>query len=149
MRVRLNGGSSSQSRLTSSRSNASDWPPPLLNNFASPGLRSQHLSSPDGEHSPNHDHMNEPEGNVRLEEMWHAAFQESENEPENTQESRNVDHLLLIEFNPLGQPVGDSANPYATKVGKISKSIVSPSYTNWRKVPWELKEEVWRAIKNV
>lgn len=31
----------------------------------------------------------------------------------------------------------------------IAKSIVSPSYVTWRKVPPELKEEVWRAIKNV
>ncbi|KAI3907535.1 hypothetical protein MKW92_032233, partial [Papaver armeniacum] len=58
--VRLSSGSSSRCRPTSSRSTANEhWPTPLLNTSAnpdrsaSPDSRSQHLSSSDGEHSPN------------------------------------------------------------------------------------------------
>ncbi|RZC65075.1 hypothetical protein C5167_008775 [Papaver somniferum] len=146
--VRPNSGSRIRSQPTTSRSTASDWPTPLLNASASPGSRSEHLSSYDGEHSPNDGHSNEPMGSVHTEDQWHEAFQQSVNETQSSQENRNVAHLLPFEFNALGQPIGDS-KAYSTKVGVNAKSIVSPSYETWRKVPPELKEEVWRAIKNV
>ncbi|KAI3866252.1 hypothetical protein MKW92_036856, partial [Papaver armeniacum] len=87
--VRLSSGSRSRSHPTTSRSTASDWPTPLLNAFASPGSRSEHLSSSDGEHSLNNGHSNEPVGSVHNEDQWHEAFQQSANETQSSQESRN------------------------------------------------------------
>ncbi|KAI3986559.1 hypothetical protein MKX01_014097 [Papaver californicum] len=37
---------------------------------------------------------------------------------------------------------------YCTKIWKIARNIVSLGYDDRRKVPWELKEEIWRSLKN-
>ncbi|KAI3955688.1 hypothetical protein MKW98_006048, partial [Papaver atlanticum] len=58
------------------------------------------------------------------------------------------DHLLVIQFNSMGQPIEDGSKKYATRVGTISRSIVPPCFEDWRSVPCVLKEEIWRAIKN-
>ncbi|KAI3904223.1 hypothetical protein MKW92_040868, partial [Papaver armeniacum] len=58
------------------------------------------------------------------------------------------DHLLEIKFNFMGQPIEDGSNKYATRVGTIARNIFPPHHEDWRDVPWVLKEEIWRAIKN-
>lgn len=54
----------------------------------------------------------------------------------------------MVIFNSLGQPVENSSKPYASKLGKIARSTVSPHYRDWRIVPADRKEEIWRRIRN-
>ncbi|KAI3890109.1 hypothetical protein MKW92_016368, partial [Papaver armeniacum] len=58
------------------------------------------------------------------------------------------DPLPEIPFNSLGQPVEDISKPYASRIGVICRNVVSPHYEDWRIVPVEFKEEIWRTLNN-
>ncbi|KAI3956155.1 hypothetical protein MKW92_021564, partial [Papaver armeniacum] len=58
------------------------------------------------------------------------------------------DQLLEIPFNSLGQPVENISKPFSSKIGAITRNVVSPHYEDWRIVPSVFKEEIWRSLKN-
>ncbi|KAI3926627.1 hypothetical protein MKW98_014274 [Papaver atlanticum] len=85
--------------------------------ISSGGSRS-HPSS-EGEHSPS--------GGS---DPWHEALCQtnSDSEPEISEESTIGDQRLQIDFNDIGQPIGPTKRTYATKLGKIIRNLIPPSY---------------------
>lgn len=51
---------------------------------------------------------------------------------------------LIIEIN--GKPVGPNASKWSTRVGEIIRARVPIHYTDWRYVPKNFKDDVWRNL---
>lgn len=57
-------------------------------------------------------------------------------------------HRPTVEFNDVGQTVGDTCASFGTRCGKIARSTVPPHYATWKQVPLIYKDEVWKCLKN-
>lgn len=146
---------STRSPSTTPTSNEVNWPRGLLdsqcspstddaNTTATPSVGSRPVSSSHGDHSPIQGNGNQPEVHE-----WHETFHQEDDDPGETEESMNVDDQLPeISFNSLGQLIEDISKPYASILGVIDRSVVSPHYEDWRIVTSEYKEEIWRSLKN-
>lgn len=51
-----------------------------------------------------------------------------------------------VEYNELGQPIGDGSITLSSYCGCVGRSFVPITYDDWRKVPDEVKEKCWIAI---
>lgn len=54
---------------------------------------------------------------------------------------------LNVEFNTLGQPIGDGSVKLSSYCGKSVRDMVPLIYDDWRKVPKELKKSLWILLK--
>ncbi|KAL9426277.1 hypothetical protein AB3S75_033119 [Citrus x aurantiifolia] len=46
----------------------------------------------------------------------------------------------------MGVPAGDEATELASFLGVLARTLVSILYSDWRKVPPETKERLWKSV---
>jgi len=59
------------------------------------------------------------------------------------------DEQVLVEFNELGQPIGDQGGWFNNFSGTLvkDKNIMPIDYPDWRKVPKRHKEDAWNILQ--
>jgi len=59
------------------------------------------------------------------------------------------DEQVVVEFNALGQPIGDQGGSFNNFFGTLvrDKNIVLIDYSDWRKVPKRHKEDAWNILQ--
>eukprot|EP00268_Persea_americana_P060284 TRINITY_DN7486_c0_g1_i2.p1 TRINITY_DN7486_c0_g1~~TRINITY_DN7486_c0_g1_i2.p1 ORF type:complete len:212 (-),score=39.40 TRINITY_DN7486_c0_g1_i2:246-881(-) len=53
---------------------------------------------------------------------------------------------MVITLNAHGLPVGDNSTKFSSRCGQLVRSIVPISYKDWRAVPNEKKDELWKLL---
>ncbi|KAL0544189.1 hypothetical protein IC582_019302 [Cucumis melo] len=56
-------------------------------------------------------------------------------------------HKRVVEYNELGQPIGESATKLKSFIGTTMRVHVSISYQSWKDVPTELKDKIYKLIE--
>ncbi|KAA0062144.1 uncharacterized protein E6C27_scaffold89G005130 [Cucumis melo var. makuwa] len=56
-------------------------------------------------------------------------------------------HKRVVEYNELGQPIGESATKLKSFIGTTVRVHVSFSYQSWKDLPAELKDKIYELIK--
>ncbi|KAL4030039.1 hypothetical protein IC575_008272 [Cucumis melo] len=56
-------------------------------------------------------------------------------------------HKRVVEYNELGQPIGESATKLKSFIGTTVRVHVSISYQSWKDVPTELKNKIYELIE--
>ncbi|KAJ6807042.1 uncharacterized protein M6B38_273440 [Iris pallida] len=54
----------------------------------------------------------------------------------------------IIIFNEYGQPVDIGSTQFSSAVGMIAKAHCPPGIEDWRRVPKNIKEDIWKSVKN-
>nr|GMD45983.1 putative transposase, Ptta/En/Spm, plant [Ipomoea batatas] len=52
----------------------------------------------------------------------------------------------VVEFNDLGQPIGQIAAEMQSYIGVLAREKVKVNYKTWKHVPEDIKEKIWEAI---
>ncbi|KAL0540314.1 hypothetical protein IC582_024549 [Cucumis melo] len=58
-------------------------------------------------------------------------------------------HKRVVEYNELGQPIGESATKLKSFIGTTVRVHVPISYQSWKDVPTELKDKIYELIEMV
>ncbi|KAL9459871.1 hypothetical protein AB3S75_003137 [Citrus x aurantiifolia] len=53
---------------------------------------------------------------------------------------------IVVQYNEMGVPAGDEATELASFIGVLARTSVSILYSDWRKVPLETKECLWKSV---
>ena len=53
---------------------------------------------------------------------------------------------IMVQYNEMGVPVGDEATELASFIRVLARTSVSILYSDWRKVPLETKESLWKSV---
>ncbi|XP_050939334.1 uncharacterized protein LOC127148943 [Cucumis melo] len=56
-------------------------------------------------------------------------------------------HKRVVEYNELGQPIGESATKLKSFIGTTVRVHVPISYQSWKDVPTELKDKIYELIE--
>ncbi|KAL0558738.1 hypothetical protein IC582_003320 [Cucumis melo] len=56
-------------------------------------------------------------------------------------------HKRVVEYNELGQPLGESATKLKSFIGTTVRVHVPISYQSWKDVPTELKDKIYELIE--
>ncbi|KAL4028555.1 hypothetical protein IC575_011752 [Cucumis melo] len=56
-------------------------------------------------------------------------------------------HKRVVEYNELGQPIGESATKLKSFIGTTVRVHVLISYQSWKDVPTELKDKIYKLIE--
>ena len=54
-----------------------------------------------------------------------------------------------VDIDNYGSPVGNNASKVASKIGRLVRNHVPITYTSWKKVPSNFKEDVWNQMEVV
>nr|GMC76399.1 putative transposase, Ptta/En/Spm, plant [Ipomoea batatas] len=52
----------------------------------------------------------------------------------------------VVEFNDLGQPIGQIAAEMQSYIGVLAREKVKVNYKTWKHVPEDIKEKIWEAV---
>lgn len=53
---------------------------------------------------------------------------------------------LKVEFNELGQPIGDASIKLSTALGILAREYVPITYKSWDKVEVDIKDTLWEFV---
>lgn len=53
---------------------------------------------------------------------------------------------IVIKYNKLGVPTGKSSNDLCTHLGVLARTSVPITYTDWRRVPSEVKDRLMASV---
>ncbi|XP_058115362.1 uncharacterized protein LOC131258224 isoform X6 [Magnolia sinica] len=73
--------------------------------------------------------------------MLHAGASLTSAQQSNTRE--------LVEFNQVGQLVGENAASFSTFLGQLTRTHCPIRYADWRSVPGAVKDNIWSMIRGV
>ncbi|XP_058115361.1 uncharacterized protein LOC131258224 isoform X5 [Magnolia sinica] len=73
--------------------------------------------------------------------MLHAGASSTSAQQSNTRE--------LVEFNQVGQLVGENAASFSTFLGQLTREHCPIRYADWRSIPGAVKDKLWSMIRGV
>ncbi|XP_058115369.1 uncharacterized protein LOC131258227 isoform X2 [Magnolia sinica] len=53
-----------------------------------------------------------------------------------------------VEFNQVGQPVGENAASFSTFLGQLTRTYCPIRYVDWRSIPAAVKDNIWSMIRD-
>lgn len=60
---------------------------------------------------------------------------------------KDNEERIKINYNDVGQPIGEGKTDLATYCGITVKCLVKVTYPTWHKVPESIKKNLWSAIQ--
>ena len=83
---------------------------------------------------------------------------QNEDSAQSTRTSRGRTHLdkltaqteqglkNIVQFDSKGRPIGKAAAQLQSYVGVLARENVNITYDNWKKVPYDVKENIWKTV---